>query len=150
ALVALTDDDPNAAIIRADVFQHIAFETSPGEARVYPTSLMGVIATVRQSFFDAQHYAVDLADYQKNSQARKRPEFNPALEALAPAAQKRMRTAMDPGSALMDDRAARVAGELGLDFCLVACGQEWRRPDLAKATQSTFIVPLGFPSLPKF
>ena len=110
---------------------------------------MGVIASVRQSFFDARHYALDHADYQKHPQGRKRPEFNPSLEALAPAADRKMRVAFEPGSALMVDRAAQISRELGLDFCLVSCGQEWRRPDLAKATGATFIVPVDFPTLPK-
>ncbi len=149
ALVALAEENPNDAVIRPDVFQHIVFETQTGEERSYPGSLMGVIAAVRQSFFDAQHYALDHADYQKHPQGRKRPEFNPSLEALAPAADKRMRVAFEPGSALMEDRAAQVSRELGLDFCLVASGQEWRRPDLAKATGATYIVPLNFPARPK-
>jgi imidazolonepropionase-like amidohydrolase len=42
-----------------------------------------------------------------------------------------------------------LAHELGIDFCIVSCGQEWRRPDLAKEIEGTFIVPLNFPSLPK-
>src|SRR6266581_3236027 len=51
-LVALTEENPNEIILKPDVFQHIAFETR-GEDRSYPGSLMGVIAAVRQSFFDA-------------------------------------------------------------------------------------------------
>jgi imidazolonepropionase-like amidohydrolase len=148
ALVALADETANDLVIKPDVFQHIGFDTRT-EERAYPGSLMGVIATVRQSLFDAQHYALDRADYLKHPQTRKRPEFNPALEALAPALEKRMPVVFEPGSALMVDRATRVAGELGLDFCLVSCGQEWRRPDLAKPSATTFIVPLNFPNLPK-
>ena len=49
----------------------------------------------------------------------------------------------------MVDRSAQLARELNLDFCIVSCGQEWRRPDLAKQTGATFIVPVNFPSLPK-
>ncbi|MEY2466617.1 MAG: hypothetical protein QOD03_1138, partial [Verrucomicrobiota bacterium] len=149
ALVALTDENPNRALIRPDVFQHISFETDDDDSGIYPGSLMGVIAAVRQSFFDAQHYTLDHADYQKQPQGRKRPEFNPALAALAPAAEKKIPVMFEPGSALMDDRAAHIARELGLDFCLISSGQEWRRPDLAKQTGATFIVPLNFPSLPK-
>jgi imidazolonepropionase-like amidohydrolase len=149
ALVTLAEQNPNEVVLKPDVFQHIVFDLQPAEDRRYPGSLMGVIASVRQSLLDARYYALDHADYQKHPQGRKRPEFDPALEALAPAADRRMRVVLEPGSALMADRAARISRELGLDFCLVSSGQEWRRPDLAKATGAAFIVPLNFPTLPK-
>jgi imidazolonepropionase-like amidohydrolase len=152
ALVALAEADPNELVVKPDVFQHIAFETDNDDdaPRAYPVSLMGAIAVVRQSFFDAQHYVLDQADWQKHPQGRRRPEFDPSLEALAPAAEGKRRVLFEPGSALMVDRAARVARELKLEFAIVSCGQEWRRPDLAKDTGATFIVPLNFPKLPKW
>jgi imidazolonepropionase-like amidohydrolase len=151
ALVALADGNPNEAILKPDVFQHVAFDVrGPGtNASAYPGSLMGAIATVRQSFFDAQHYALDHADYRQKPEGRKPPEFDPAKEALAPAAERKMRVVFEPGSALMVDRAARLSRELGLDFLILSCGQEWRRPELAKQTGATFIVPMDFPTLPK-
>ena len=149
ALVALAELDPNEVIVKPDVFQHIAFETHEEDESAYPGSLMGVIAVVRQSFFDAQHYALDQADWRKTPGGRSRPGFNPSLEALVLAADGRRRVLFEPGSALMVDRAARVARELKLDFAIVSCGQEWRRPDLAKETGATFIVPVNFPNQPK-
>ncbi len=149
ALVALVEDNPNAVTLKPDVFQHVAFEPRGDEERAYPSSLMGVIAAVRQAFFDAEHYALDHADFAKRPTERPRPEFNLALEALAPAADGRMRVLFEPGSALMVDRAARVARELVVDFAIVSCGQEWRRPDLLKDIKATFVVPLNFPTLPK-
>lgn len=149
ALVALAEQDPNEVIVKPDVFQHIAFETHQADDVAYPGSLMGAIATVRQSFFDAQHYALNQADWQQKPQGRKRPEFDPSLEALGAAVEGKQRVLFEPGSALMVDRAARVARELKLDFAIVSCGQEWRRPDLAKETGATFIVPVNFPNLPK-
>jgi len=149
ALVALVGENPNDAIIKPDVFQHVAFDNIDSDDARYPASLMGVIAAIRQTFFDAQHYQVVRADFAKHPNDRPRPEFNPALEALAPAVNKTMPVMFEPGSALMDDRAVRVAKELGLDYVLVSCGQEWRRPDLAQATGATFVVPLNFPTLPK-
>lgn len=149
ALVALVDEDPNKAVIKPEVFQHIAFETSEEEGGPYPESLMGAIAVIRQSFFDAQHYALDHADYARHPQGRKRPDYNPGAEALAPALNKSRPIVFEAGSVLMDDRAAQVAHELGLDFVIVACGQEWRRPDLVKRTGAPFIVPVNFPTLPK-
>ena len=149
ALVALSEEDPNEVIIKSDVFQHIAFEPRGGDERAYPDSLMGVIAVVRQSFFDARHYALDYADYEARGHNRERPEFDPALEALKPVVEKKIRVSIEPGSALMVDRASRVASELGIDYCIVSCGQEWRRPDLMKPVSATFIVPVDFPLLPK-
>ncbi len=149
ALVALAEGDPNDVILKADMFQHIAFDPQSDEERAYPVSLMGTIATVRQSFFDAQHFALNHADWQKQPHGRKRPEFNPALAALQPATEGKQRVIFEPGSALMVDRAARVARELKLDFAIVSSGQEWRRPDLARETGATFIVPVNFPTLPK-
>lgn len=149
ALVALAEANPNEVVIKPEVFQHIAFETHEADDIAYPGSLMGAIANVRQSFFDAQHYALDQADWQQRPQGRKRPEFDPSLEALQPATDGKQRVLFEPGSALMVDRAARVARELKLDFAIVSCGQEWRRPDLAKEAGATFIVPVNFPNLPK-
>ncbi|MBI3882034.1 MAG: amidohydrolase family protein [Verrucomicrobia bacterium] len=148
AFVTLADGNPNDAVLRPEVFQHVAFDREAGRDDVYPVSLMGVIAVIRQVFFDAEHYANEQAAFQKNP-ARKRPAFNPSLSALQPARERKMRVIIEPGSAVMNDRAARLARELGLDFALVASGQEWRRPDLARATGATFIVPLNFPALPK-
>lgn len=149
ALVTLIEDNPNRIILKPDVFQHIALESRGDEERTYPSSLMGVIATVRQSFFDAQHYALDQADYAKRPGERALPEFNVALEALGPAAERKMRVMIEPGSALMADRAARIAAELKLELAILASGQEWRRPDLLKANSATFIVPVNYPTLPR-
>ena len=149
AFVALSGEEPNRAIIRPDVFQHVAFDLENRKENVYPESLMGMVAVVRQSFFDAQHYALDQADYAKHPQGRARPQYDPGLEALQPAVDRKIKVMFEPQDALMTDRAARMAQELNLDFYLVSSGQEWRRPDLAKAAGVPFIVPLNFPVLPK-
>ncbi|MDB6121784.1 MAG: amidohydrolase [Pedosphaera sp.] len=149
AFVALSDAEPNRAIIKPDVFQHVAFDLENRKEDVYPESFMGVIAVVRQSFFDAQHYLLDQADYQKHANTRPRPAFNLAKEALAPATEKKMHVVFEPRDALLMDRAIRIAHELDLNFYMVSSGQEWRRPELAKAAGVPFIVPLNFPVLPK-
>jgi imidazolonepropionase-like amidohydrolase len=151
ALIALSDSNPNDAVIRPDVFQHVAFDTEgrENESGAYPQSLMGMISAVRQSFFDAQHDALERQSYQQAPQGRKRPAFNPAWQALGPALRREMPVVFEPGSALMADRAGRLGRELGLNFYILASGQEWRRPDLAKGVEAAFIVPLNFPELSK-
>ena len=145
AFVNLSDAPPNEAILRADTHQHIAFESQ----EVYPKSLMGTIAVVRQTFADARHYVLDQADYRAKPTARKRPDLNPALDALAPVLNRQTTVVFEPGSVLMGDRAGQLARELGLNFAVVGRGHEWRRPDLMKAVNAPFIMPLNLPSAPK-
>ncbi len=145
AFVNLSDAPPNEALLRADTHQHIAFETQ----EVYPKSLMGTIAVVRQTFADARHYVLDQADYRAKPTARKRPDLNPALDALASVLHRQTTVVFEPGSVLMADRAAQLAREVGLNFAVVGSGHEWRRPDLMKAVNAPFILPLNLPSAPK-
>ena len=140
ALVLLGEEGPNRSILRREVAQHVAFEVTSQRNDAYPRSLMGAIATVRQSFFDAKNYAAN---------GETRQFVNLSLEALAPAAKGEMPVVFEPGSVLMVDRASRIAQELGLKFHVVSCGQEWRRPDLMGGIGGAFIVPLQFPEAPK-
>jgi imidazolonepropionase-like amidohydrolase len=150
AFVALCDGNPNNMVIRPDVFQHVAFETGGfGGGGGFPSSLMGTISVVRQSFFSAQHAALDRQNYASAPPSRPRPPFNPAWQALGPALRKEMTVVFEPRSALMVDRAWRVGQELGLNVCMLSSGQEWRRPDLAKETGVPFIVPMNFPEAPR-
>ena len=157
AFVALSSSDPAEAVIRADSFQHVALEAPQRESAdveshspvPYPASLMGVIAAVRQTFFDAQFQAADFAHYAAHPTDRPRPAFDASLEALQPASTKKMPVLFESGSMLMVDRAMQLSRELGLQPILLATGQEWRRPELARAAQVPFIVPIDFPEVPK-
>ena len=154
--VSLKSGDPDESIIRPDTFQHIALAVSNGEGKggsdrpgAYPGSLMGVIAVVRQTFFDAQYRAADAAHYIANPNSRPRPALNESLTALHPAATKTMAVLFEPGSMLMVDRAIQLSAELGLRPVILATGQEWRRPDLTRTAAAAFIVPVDFPEVPK-
>jgi len=148
AFALLGDTSPNRALLRTDVFQHAALDASAAPNNTYPRSLMGVIAAVRQAFFDAQHYQQVLTA----SPPARDPLLghSESLAALGRAVRQEQPVVFEPGSVLMVDRAARLAAELQLDFLMLASGHEWRRPDLVRATKARFIVPLNFPELPKF
>ncbi|HVR35363.1 MAG TPA: amidohydrolase family protein [Methylomirabilota bacterium] len=149
AFVLLSDGNPNQAIVRADVAQHVAFDIERGGGRAYPRSLMGVIAVIRQAFFDAAHSRLDQEHYEANLLSRPRPAFNPSLAALGPAVDREMPVVFEPGSALMVARAAQLAEELDVTPWMVSSGQEWRRPDLLAEVDAPFLVPLNFPEVPK-
>lgn len=147
--VLLGERYPNRAILRPHTFQHVVFDTEAAKGRNYPQSLMGVIAAIRQAFFDARHYrqARDREDAVWN--AENQPPYNTSLEALSETLEKRQSVLFEPGSVLMVERALRLAGELEVDPVIVASGYEWRRPDLVKEADAAFIVPVTFPAVPE-
>ncbi len=142
-LALLGEGNPNGLILKPDTLQHLAFST----AKNYPKSLMGVIAVVRQTVFDAQHYFAMQQWAAKNPNGQ-RPEYNPALEALRPALARKQAIVIETGSVLMLDRAKALAAELKFQPILVATGQEWRRPDMVRQIPFPFIVPVVFPGKP--
>lgn len=155
--VNLASSDPDVAILRPDTFQHVSIdaprtgsdEDEDKKPRAYPASLMGVIAAVRQTFLDARHQAADHAHFAKHPKDRPRPNVDTSLEALMPAAEKKMPVLFEPASVLMVERATFLAREFDLQSVLLACGQEWRRPELVRAAKAPFIVPLDFPEVAK-
>lgn len=145
AFVLLTEGNPNELILKPDVAQHIAFDPHAAGEDAYPHSLMGVIAAIRQTLLDAQHH-----DKLKAAENPAKPApFNPSLDSLKPFLDRKKSVIFEPGSALMVDRAARLASEFDLKSIIVSSGQEWRRPELAKSANAAFIVPVNFPALPK-
>ena len=145
AVVNLRDGLVNEIVLQAQASQCVAFETMKD---VYPASLMGVIAALRQTFFDAKHYRLDWEHYRKHPQDRPRPTVNSGLAALQ-AMEMEHPVLFEPGSALMVEQAAKLARSFDFPFAIVACGEEWRRPEIAKEARATFIVPVNFSEVPK-
>jgi imidazolonepropionase-like amidohydrolase len=149
ALVLLDDDRPVADIVVRDgPTQHLGFETG-GFGEPYPTSLMGVAATLRQVLLDAQRYSVWTDRYAKNPVGMPRPERLPSMEALRPVlagTQPLFLTAGNGDDILLADRIAR---EFGVPMVAVASGTEMEVLDQIAKTGRTIIVPARLPDKPK-
>ena len=147
AVVTLGDTGPNEALLRTDAAQVLAL-TPSGHEGVYPASLMGVLAVVRQALLDTR-YQRDLRAWANNHPTpTARPAYNTALNALESVFAGQP-VFVESGSALMVSRAAQLLAEYNLtNRVFISCGQEWRRPDLIR-NLAAFIVPLAFPSAPK-
>ena len=148
ALISLGQGSPNRLVIKPRLFQHIVFDTKASKADEYPKSLMGVIAAIRQTLADAQHYSDSWGYHQANAATSKRPAYNRSLDSLQSVLKNGQLVVIEPGSVLMVDKAVRLGGEFGVRPVIVATGNEWRRPDLVKATGARFIVPVNFPKSP--
>jgi len=129
-VVTLGDERDNKVMLNDEAAAHYSF--SKGTATTnYPSSLMGSIALLRQTYYDAQWY--------KNQ----KDEYNISLEEFN-------RTQAIPQIFEVTDqlnvlRANKIAREFGKQYIFKTDGDEYRRIDAMKATGGSFIVPLTFP-----
>jgi imidazolonepropionase-like amidohydrolase len=147
ALVNLHDADTNTSIVAPHVAQHVAFDHARQFGQGYPSSLMGAIALIRQTFLDADWYQRAQDAYRKAPAATERPEANASLQALAEHAQRKQPAVFEAEDELDLLRALRIADEFKLRPILFGNGFEYRvRKALNKAP---VIVPLDFPKPPE-
>jgi len=152
ALVNLNGKAASAAIVRAGVAQHVAFETGAPRENAYPGSLMGAIALVRQSFIDAQWYdAAQRVYYERTKQGRgvERPEANASLAALAPAAAGVQAVVIEAQDELDLLRAQKIAEEFKLRLVIRGTGTEYRVASEFAPKKTPVILPLNFPAAPE-
>jgi imidazolonepropionase-like amidohydrolase len=78
-LINTAGDKPESMVVMQPMAQHLHMATVGGGR--YPGSLMGTVAYVRQALLDAAHYRDEWAAYERAPKGRKRPAYDPSLEA---------------------------------------------------------------------
>ncbi len=109
---------------------------------------MGIIAFIRQSYYDAEWYRKAQEAYAKDPAGQKRPETNTALMALADALQRKAPFLFDVNTDLNFLRVAKIAKEFSLNTWILGSGYEYRRLEAIKTTKIPVIVPVNFPEAP--
>jgi len=112
--------------------QFLSFTKSNASKQVYPTSLMGAMALLRQVYHDATWYASGKANNKDLS-----------LEAIN--RNKKLPQIFDAGSRINGFRADKVGDQFGIQYTLVGGGDEYARIEKVKATNARYIIPLDFP-----
>jgi imidazolonepropionase-like amidohydrolase len=97
----------------------------------YPNSLMGSIALIRQTLYDAQWYKAQLK------------EKNLTLEAINN--NQNLPNVFETDNKLSVLRAAKIAKEFSKVFIVKGGGDEYQRLNEIKETQMALILPLNFP-----
>jgi imidazolonepropionase-like amidohydrolase len=133
-------------VVRAPVAQHVVFATGGqggGGGGGYPGALLGVIAFARQSFYDAQWQkeARAFADRNKSSLVG---GFEPALDALAPALDRKVPVAFEASEQREILRALAFAREFNLDPIIVGGAEAGSVIDDLKAAKAAVIVSANF------
>lgn len=83
ALINLAGETTQEMIVRSPVALHVGF--TPLRSGVYPNSLMGVFAVLRQMMLDANRYREAQQTYARAPRGMRRPDQDRALAALLPA-----------------------------------------------------------------
>ncbi|RZS93234.1 amidohydrolase family protein [Aquimarina brevivitae] len=132
-LVALNNEGSEGERLISDrSAQFLSFEKSKESKQLYPTSLMGAMALLKQVYLDADWYS-------KGNVATK----DQSLEAFI--ANKTLPQIFETDSRINGFRADKVGGTGGVQYIIVGGGDEYARIDKVKATNASYILPLDFP-----
>ncbi len=132
-LVALKPEGTEGERIISDrSAQYLSFEKSNQSRQLYPTSIMGAMALLRQTYLDASWYAQGKS---KNKDL--------ALEALN--RNKDLVQIFKTDDLLDELRADKVGDDSGVQYVIFGSGNEFEKLDEIKNTNATIIVPLNFP-----
>jgi imidazolonepropionase-like amidohydrolase len=138
-------------VIRSGVAQHVVMSTGRGGGgegggggvNAYPGALLGVIAFTRQSFHDAQ-WQKEARAYAERHKDAAVGGFEPALDALAPALDRRMPVAFDASEEREILRALALAKEFNLDPIIVGGAEAANVLEDLKAAKARVVVSANF------
>lgn len=132
SLVSLTKQSDNKAILQPNVTAHFSFNKG-SSSQQYPSSLMGAMALIRQTWYDADWYA-----------ANPNPDHeNLSLEALQQ--QKELPWFFEARDYLEVLRASKLAQEFEQTLIVKGKGDEYKRIEEIHASGVSLILPLKFP-----
>ena len=137
-VVTLANKAVNLTILKEKASAHYSFNKGVS-GQSYPSSLMGSIALLRQTFLDAQWY--------KNNatQPRKTNEEGTNLSLQAWNSNLALPQIFEANDKWNNLRADRIGDEFGIQFIIKAGGDEYQRMAEMAATKASFILPINFP-----
>ncbi|MCW3113365.1 MAG: amidohydrolase [Segetibacter sp.] len=131
-VVTLANKKENLIIVKDKASAHYSMNKG-SSTQSYPSSLMGVIALLRQTYLDGQWY--------KNKPASE--GLNLSLQAWNE--NQKLPQIIDASDKWNDIRADRIGDEFGVQYIIKAGGNEYQRIKEIAATKAAFILPLNFP-----
>ncbi|WP_276481870.1 amidohydrolase family protein [Paraflavitalea pollutisoli] len=133
AVVTLANEKENLVLLKEKASAHYSLNKGVS-TQSYPSSMMGVIALLRQSYIDAAWYKSNPAKEGTNL-TLKAWNDNQSLPQIL--------EANDKWNVL---RADRVGDEFGVQYIIKAGGNEYQRIKEMAETKAAFILPLNYPT----
>ncbi|MCZ6834410.1 MAG: amidohydrolase family protein [Planctomycetota bacterium] len=148
--IALADEDEHALAYLDRTSMAVAFQRKRRFGRnAYPNSMMGAIALMRQTLYDAQWHEASRRVYEQFPQGNEPTIRADALDALQMTINRYQPVLFDVSDELDAIRASQVVNEFDLDVTYLGSGFEFRRLNEIVALNRSFIVPLNFPKAPE-
>lgn len=139
-LVTLSNEKENFNMLKDKAAAFYSFSKG-SSTQDYPTSLMGSIALMRQTYLDAQWYkALPAAEKEKSTSEG----TNFSLQAWSD--NQTLPQIFDAGDKWNILRAKKIADEFGVQYIYKAGGNEYQRMAEMTASKASFILPLNFPN----
>lgn len=127
--VTLSDERENSIILKPEASANYSFNKGTSQ-NDYPTSLMGAIALLRQTYYDAQWYG------------KQKEEYNISLEEFNKQQDLPQIFEADGWQNIL--RADKIAKEFGKQYIIKSNGDEYQRIDAVKGTGASLIIPINF------
>jgi imidazolonepropionase-like amidohydrolase len=148
AVINLAGSNAAEMVVRAPVGLTVQFATSGGFFSQYPNSLMGTVAYVRQTFYDATHYRDEMERYNRVKRGVERPTYDKKLAALQPALRGEMPVIFLANSEGDIRRAFIVADEFKLKPIIAGALYGYRMVDVLKSRNVPVILSVDYPKRP--
>ena len=132
AVVSLADGKENSLMLLDKAAAMYSFDKG-SSTQDYPSSLMGSIALLRQTYLDAEWY--------KNDKTKK--EYNISLESFNNI--QTLPQIFETTDKLNALRADKIGDEFKVKYIIKGSGNEYQRLDEIKASNCKFIIPLNYP-----
>jgi len=130
ATVTLNEGPDNNVFLKDQTAANYSFNKGSSH-NDYPTSLMGSIALLRQTYYDSQWYI------------KQKDEYNISLEEFNKQQSLPQIFEVDGWANLL--RADKIGKEFGKKYIIKSNGDEYQRINEVKATGASLIIPLVYP-----
>eukprot|EP01118_Nematostelium_gracile_P011724 TRINITY_DN4209_c0_g1_i5.p1 TRINITY_DN4209_c0_g1~~TRINITY_DN4209_c0_g1_i5.p1 ORF type:complete len:1007 (-),score=249.53 TRINITY_DN4209_c0_g1_i5:112-3132(-) len=129
AAVTLSNERENQNIIKGETAANFSFNKGTSK-NDYPTSLMGSIALLRQTYYDGEWYG------------KQQQEYNISLDAFIRQQSLPQIFEVDGWQNIL--RADKIGKTFGKQYIFKSSGDEYQRIPAIKATGASLIIPIAF------
>jgi imidazolonepropionase-like amidohydrolase len=140
-LLSLSGDTPEQMAWKQPAALHLSMTTL---TRQYPGSLMGTVAYARQAMYDARRYREAWTAYDKAPAGKKRPAYDPALDAWNDVISGRIPLIVTVPHENDVRRAAALADEFKVKVIVAGGAQAARVADVLKSRKLPLLLSVNF------